>query len=357
MKIVVNDIAASAGGARTVLESFYDYVREFDEENEWVFLLGDNLLENSERIQTKVLPQIKRSWIRRLFFDLVSGKRLINSLKADVVFSLQNTYTYGVRCPQVIYVHQSLPFQQTKKFSLRRRDERYIAIYQRVIGELIKESARRADKVIVQTQWMRDAILKDGVILADRVESILPDLEDLKAYKYEGPINPADFFYPTSPHTYKNNDCINAACRTLREQGVNGFTVSMTIDPPAPELEVVPTGRIPREQVLIKLARSTLIFPSFIESYGLPLAEARALGAVIIAADLPYAREVLNGYVNAYFFDPLSPNQLAELMYKVITGEIARIQTVEEAGDTQDPAWAIVVRVLRSVAQNREEEQ
>ena len=44
----------------------------------------------------------------------------------------------------------------------------------------------------------------------------------------------------------------------------------------------------------------------------------------MLAADLPYAREVLDGYENAYYFDPASPNQLAALMGKVITGVIIR---------------------------------
>ena len=41
MRIVVNDIAASKGGALTVLKDFYNCVRENDTENEWIFLLGD----------------------------------------------------------------------------------------------------------------------------------------------------------------------------------------------------------------------------------------------------------------------------------------------------------------------------
>ena len=47
MRIVVNDIAASKGGALTVLKDFYSCVRENDKENEWIFLLGDNLLEET----------------------------------------------------------------------------------------------------------------------------------------------------------------------------------------------------------------------------------------------------------------------------------------------------------------------
>lgn len=350
MRIVVNDIAAGSGGALTMLESFHDYVRHFDEDNEWVFLLGGDLLVESPNIRTVALPQVKNSWIRRLSFDLIVGRRLIRSFKPDVVFSLQNTYTYGVECPQVLYVHQPLPFQQSKNFSLWRRDERLLGIYQHLIGALIKQSIRRADHVIVQTQWMRNAVLEQVGIAADRVDSVLPDLDDLGAYAIEGTLDAGSFCYPTANISYKNNDCILAACSLLRQQGVVDFTVRMTINSPTGEPNITPIGRIPREQVLEMLAHSTLIFPSLIETYGLPLAEARALGVVVLAADLPYAREVLDGYGNAYYFDPASPTELAALMHRVIAGKIVRSRATN-AGEvpprrTGITAWARVVEVL-----------
>jgi glycosyltransferase involved in cell wall biosynthesis len=361
MRIVVNDIAASTGGELTILESFHRYVRDSDEGNEWVFLVGSDLLEESAQIRTVVLPDVKKRWLRRLGFDLFSGRRLIRSLQPDVVFSLQNTYTYGVRCPQVIYVHQPLPFQQTKDFSLWRRDERLLAIYQHVVGAIIKQSIRRADHVIVQTQWMRDAVLDQIGIPKDRVDRVLPDLDDLSAYAFEGTLDTGAFFYPTSSYSYKNNDCIYAACRLLRERGMVDFKVTMTIEATSPGPNVIPIGFVPREQVLEALSRSTLIFPSLIETYGLPLAEARTLGALVLAADLPYAREVLEGYENAYYFDPQSPDQLAALMRKVITGEIIRSRTPCErimphrAG--RKVAWAKVIEVLELYARERERDR
>jgi len=361
MRIVVNDIVASSGGALTILESFYRYVREFDEDNEWVFLLGSDLLDESAHIRSVVLPEVKSSWLRRLVFDLISGRRLIRSLKPDVVFSLQNTYTYGVGNPQVVYVHQSLPFQQTKKFSLWHRDERFLAIYQNLIGAIIKRSIRRADHVIVQTQWMREAILEQVGVAEDRVDSILPDLEDLSACRVEGTLDAGAFFYPTADNSYKNNDCIYVACRLLREQGVVDFKVAMTIDTASADPNVDPIGRVPRMQVLDMLSRATLIFPSYSESYGLPLAEARSLGALVLAADLPYAREVLDGYPNAYYFDPASPNQLAALMSRVITGSIVRSRTAHDdpvpgrAAGTA--AWAKVAEVLEGYGRKGERDE
>lgn len=351
MRIVVNDIAASEGGALTILKSFHRYVRDFDEGNEWVFLLGSDLLDESAHIRTIALPEVKNSWLKRLVFDTISGRRLMTSLKPDVVFSLQNTWTFGVRCPQVVYVHQSLPFQKTKNFSLWRRDERLLATYQLVIGAIIKQSIRRADHVIVQTQWMREAILDQVGISSDRVESITPDLDDLSGYKFGGILDTGQFFYPTADHIYKNNDCIYKACQLLRQQGIEDFKVTMTIDTPSPEPNVTPIGRIPRDRVLELLAHSTLVFPSFIETYGLPLAEARALDALVLAADCPYAREVLADYENAHYFDPASPNHLATLMSRVITGTIAKSQRAH-GGDAPRrtsgmAAWARTVDVLK----------
>ncbi|WP_236300697.1 glycosyltransferase, partial [Enterobacter bugandensis] len=46
-----------------------------------------------------------------------------------------------------------------------------------------------------------------------------------------------------------------------------------------------------------------IVFPSYIESYGLPLIEAASLGKKIICSDLPYSRDVLSGYEGAIFVD------------------------------------------------------
>jgi len=350
MRIVVNDIAASSGGALTVLESFYRYVRDSGGDHEWIFLLGSDLLEESDTIRTIILPGVKRSWLKRLAFDLVSGRRLIESLKPDVVLSLQNTCTYGVGCPQVVYVHQSLPFQRSRNFSVLRRNERTLATYQHIIGAVIKQSIRRADRIIVQAEWMRAAIIAQIGIDSHRVYSIPPDIDDLSAYASAGRLNAGSFSYPTSDHSYKNNECIYAACKLLREKHMYDFEVTMTIDGPPPDPNVRPIGRVPREQVLDLLSRTTLIFPSLIESSGLPPAEARALGTLVLAADLPHAREVLDRYPNAYYFDPSSPSQLAALMTQVISGTIVKVPTTDHSWASNRPtrtaAWARVVRVL-----------
>ena len=65
-----------------------------------------------------------------------------------------------------------------------------------------------------------------------------------------------------------------------------------------------------------------MIFPSYIETYGLPLAECRQTGNPILAADTPFARQILKGYEKAYFFDPFDSSRLKDLMKEVYEGKI-----------------------------------
>ena len=63
-------------------------------------------------------------------------------------------------------------------------------------------------------------------------------------------------------------------------------------------------GKIPYEKVLCYYKSSDLmIFPSYIETLGLPLIEAQYFNLVILVLDLPYTRELLERYNNFSIFD------------------------------------------------------
>lgn len=343
MRIVVNDIAASKGGALTILKDFYNCVRENDAENEWIFLLGDNILEETDNIKIITLPHIKNSRKKKLLFDFFTGKKFINNLHPDVVFSLQNTFTFGVKAPQIIYLHQSIPFQKVKKFSFLKGSERSLAVYQHLIGRVIKLSAKKCHKVIVQTRWMQEAVMKQCRLPEERVMRIAPTVADISAYNTDLPFDPNRFFYPTAPAIYKNNAAVYEACRILNEKNIH-CDVTLTIPQEHSKGDVRCVGRLPYGEVIEQYAQSTLIFPSYIETFGFPMAEARKVGTIVLASDCPFSREVLEGYENAYFFDPFKPQELAALMERVITEGIVKKSTVETY-DSQD-SWTVVMNAL-----------
>lgn len=344
MRIVVNDIAASTGGAMTVLRDFYRCVCENDTENEWIFLLGDRYFEETDNVKIIPLPEIKKSGFKKVLFDFFTGRKYISALKPDVVFSMQNIITFGLKVPQVTYVHQSIPFQTVKKFSFLKGSERKLAIIQHWIGAIIKASVKRSTRVIVQTQWMKEAVCKQCRISSDRVSVVMPQVKPF-AFTDVVELDKTAFFYPTAPGIYKNNTAVFAACEQLARKGLD-CRVTLTLPEDKSRGQVTCVGRLPYDEVVARYHSSTLLFPSYIETFGYPLAEARQAGTIVLASDTAFSREVLAGYENAYFFDPFKPEELTDLMERVICGDIVR-QEVSAVPTIQRDSWAEVADIVR----------
>lgn len=347
MKIVVNDIAASSGGALTVLMSLYKYIKENDHENEWVFLLSDNYIDETDNIKVLILEDVKKNWLNRIGFDFFGGRNYISSLNPDIVFSLQNTITFGLSSPQVVYMHQSIPFQKVKQFSFLKSEERKLAVYQYIIGSLIKKSIRKADRTIVQTKWIRDAVIDSLSINPEHVINVFPNFEnhtdrfDYQDYEFDRHC----FFYPASKEIHKNHKCIYDASEILEQQGIEEYKILLTIENEKETQNIICLGELSFSSVIEHYHTSTLIFPSYIETVGLPMLEARQAGTIILASDCPFSREVLDGYENAYYFNPFKPNELADLMKKVLNGEISK-KAIETQNEKKKNSWEIISNIL-----------
>ena len=345
MRIVVNDIAANSGGAMTVLRDFYSYVCKNDHENEWLFLLNNDYFDETENVKIITLPQIKKSRIKKLLFDFVTGRMYIERLKPDVVFSLQNIITFGISSPQLVYIHQSIPFQKIKRFSFFKKEERKLAAVQYLIGIIIKLSARMSDSVIVQTMWIKDAVCRQCKLPGSKVVVNMPEIVWKQPLCPKEEFDKTQFFYPTAGNVYKNNECVRKASRILESRRII-HSVTMTLPEEGSARSVCCVGKLPHESVMAYYQRATLVFPSYIETVGYPLIEARAVGGLILASDTPFSQEVLTGYENAYFFDPFSPNALAELMGKVVQGEIVRKETQSKTEGNGSPWGAVVEHII-----------
>lgn len=109
------------------------------------------------------------------------------------------------------------------------------------------------------------------------------------------------------------------------------------------------TGPLPDREVasLLRGARA-LLFPSFAEGYGLPLAEALALGVPVVASDLPALREV-GGAVPDYL-DPLDGAAWRKAVadYARPDSQARRAQLARLAGWTP-PSWAEHFTILDRV--------
>lgn len=65
-------------------------------------------------------------------------------------------------------------------------------------------------------------------------------------------------------------------------------------------------GYIDINSVYDYYSKSILIFPSYIETFGLPMLEAKMHKSPILASNCPFSHEILDGYEKVQFFDPFN---------------------------------------------------
>ena len=323
MRTLVYDVAADSGGAATVLQSFYEEFKK-DTENEYIFVLSVYKLPETDNIKVLNFPEVKKSMLHRLYFDHFVAHKLVKQYQADRVLSLQNIELPHAKVPQIVYEHNALPFSEYKF----KPWEAFRPWYsQQILGRMMKKSIRRAEKVLVQTNWMKEEIIRQCGIPADRVEVKFPPVEMLKTHPWKMDEACPIFFYPAGPPAYKNHRTFLKACELLKEQGMEDYRVIWTVtgeenegmkklkaEAEEKQLPIQFIGPVPRTELFELYASSVLVFPSYIETIGLPLLEARSVGAPILSADCLYARDGVGDYERAEFYPPMDAEKLRWLL-------------------------------------------
>jgi glycosyltransferase involved in cell wall biosynthesis len=140
------------------------------------------------------------------------------------------------------------------------------------------------------------------------------------------------FFYPAFPRVFKNIELLLKAAELVKLDAIEiWLTFSGETNRYArtlvercrglPNIKLL--GRLTREQVFACYdAADCLVFPSRLETWGLPISEFKQTGKPMLVADLPYAHETVGSYEGVHFFDPENPGELASLMRRLSIGEL-----------------------------------
>lgn len=333
MRIMVFDVPADRGGALTILNQYYLTAKN-DISNNWIFVISTPKLSEMKNIKIINYPWVKRSWFHRLFFDMFFPRNLVRKYDPDRIISLQNIVIGKVKTPQTLYMHQPLPFVK-KKYKIHENFKLWI--YQNIIGRRIKASIRQAEKVIVQSQWILDECIKTTNCRRDKFVIDPPHINVKTDSFYVGSDDAKKhFIYPASAVTYKNHVIIVDALTLLSKcydisncefvftltGNENKYIRGLKEKCEKYSLPVTFVGRLSIDDVYDYYKKSILVFPSFIETFGLPLLEARVHRCPIIAADTPFAREILQKYELVEYFDYDNDEQLAQILKGVLDGTI-----------------------------------
>ena len=330
MRILIYDVHASESGALAILNDLYEQLKqENNGDNQYLFAVSTPEYEETDNIKITRFPWVKKSWIHRLYFDNVTTRKIIKGFKPDKIYSLQNKGVSFFKGTQDVYLH--LPFVLCDyKFSLK-RDGKRLWLYQNVLSKSIFKSLRKVDKVIVQTNWMKDALIDKAHVKAENIVVEAPDISTNKMGEFiNTPENCKRFFYPATAFNYKNHQIILDALVYAEKQGLKNYEVIFTIKKDENDytkslydfavknnLNVMFNGPVPREKVFELYSKSVLLFPSHVESFGLPLLEARMSNCPILAGKTPFCKEILQGYDKVEFFDGSNACELGSLIVRI----------------------------------------
>lgn len=137
------------------------------------------------------------------------------------------------------------------------------------------------------------------------------------------------FLYPASGDAHKNHRRLVQAWSLLARDGLRP-PLRLTYDARGhPDLDafvqaecrahglaITNLGVMPHAQMMAAYREAdALVYPSLMESFGLPLIEAASYGLPVVAAELDYVRDILDPVQS---FDPLSPTSIARAVKRFL---------------------------------------
>ncbi len=315
--VLIDALFINKGGGAVLLQYLIERILAHPRRDNFFFLLDP-------RFERPAILDKNYVVINNSINDRIKFYKL-NKANYTKVFCFANTPPpVKLKVPVYTYFHnQKLLEAYQYKFK-----KNYFFLYLKYL--VIKLYNGNTDHYIVQTPHMVHALTSLG--LKDKAHCLtIPFYDDRKYHAGHTPFSQRvkdEFVFISNPSPQKNYPTLLDAWEHLLEKGYTP-KLHVTIDDTAPELLVR------MEAIVAKGARITnhvyldprelyfncpyLIFPSVMESFGLPLIEAVDSGMKVIASDLDYVHDVV---VPSLTFDPLDKASIANAVIEALEKEL-----------------------------------
>ena len=355
--IVVSAVNIRRGGTLKILRDCLSYLSTVatDSGLRIVAIVHNKELVKFDGIEYIEMPSIIKNWGRRLWCEYVTMYKISKKLSpVDLWLSLHDTTPRVLAKKQAMYCQTSFPF-------LKLRWHDIIFDYKIVLFGLFTYFAYKINvycnsHIIVQADWLKQNFSK-LLNVDSEVFLVAPPQESDKTWpEKRADKDTFDFLYVSIADCHKNIEEICKAAEILeKEVGKSKFNLYLTIDETENRYSrwiyknwghvesIKFLGYLPRQEVDLHYANAEcMIFPSRIETWGLPISEFRSTGKPMLLANLPYAHEASIGSKKVAFFNPDDPYELAGLMKKLLTNDESSLHPVvggNQYDDTKIYGW------------------
>jgi glycosyltransferase involved in cell wall biosynthesis len=320
MRILLHAPSVHVGGGLHLLESLLE---PNSASFKWVQL--------DKRIQSKGLltGKVAIHWVKKsLWSRLWAEWRLFNECaKGDAVLCFHGLPPlFHLRGQVVVFAQNKLLFDSSPLYGYP-----FLTML-RLMAERcwVRMLSRNCDRYIVQTPSMaslvRCSLINQAPIsvcpFIGRISDVFHGTTRVSSPQY-------NFIYIASGEPHKNHDNLLLAWRLLAEAGLKP-SLAVTVDALSHpwlaseiakqrdrhDLNIVNLGRVASTDIpALYKSSSALIFPSKVESFGLPLIEATQMGLPVLASELDYVRDVIEPVET---FNPESPISIARAVRRFL---------------------------------------
>jgi len=357
--IVISAVNLKVGGTLTILRDCLRYLSILAETGDYriVALVYQKELVSFPNVEYVEMQWPKKNWINRLWCEYVTMQKISMRLSpVHLWLSLHDTTPNVLAEKRAVYCHNPFPYY---KWNVRE----WLFTPKIVLFSLFSKYAYQKNIykntcVIVQQEWIKREFIRDFGLQEETIIVAPPSSTDEKVdnliiastLQHEE----YSFLFASSPNSHKNFECICRAAKILKEQlGIDDFRVYITIKGDENKYAkwlFRKWGKGANVEFIGFLGRKSLyeyyhlshcmIFPSKVETWGLPITEFAAFNKPMLLANLPYSHETAAGCNKVAFFDPDDPQELAIQMKKLIQGDDRFLTTPEKKEIPPPVAWS-----------------
>ena len=350
--IVISAVNVTDGGPLTILQECLRSLSEspIAQKYKIIALVHSKNKCYYNHIEYIEIPRSKKQWIFRIYYEYIYFKKLSKKIKPYLWLSLHDTTPNVTARKRAVYMHNASPFHAWKWRDIY-FNYKYVC-FALFYKYLYKINIKKNDFLIVQQDWLRKEFSQ---MFNFPKEQIIVNRPHNTTAKHSVPIlkhNEAEpnlfrFIFISLVRPFKNFEVICEAVRILNKKHPDGFEVVLTLNGTENRYakwlynkyidtkNIRFTGLIPHEKIDEYYQISDcMIFPSKLETWGLPISEYATYNRPIIAADLPYAYETAAGHDLTAFFNPDNPEELAELMLNAMNAHFERFGSIPQITNT-----------------------
>lgn len=343
--IVVSGVNLRKGGTLTILRNCLEYLSGVAQTGQYkvVALVHKKELADYPNIEYVELPWTLRSWGLRLWCEYVSMYRISKRLSPVYLWlSLHDTTPNVIAERRAVYCHNPFPFYQWKwrELFLNYR----IVCFAWFSRYIYRINIHKNYRILVQQEWIRERFIKMFNLTSEKIIVTKPAAPCIKRATEVCESRTYNFLFPSYGDIHKNFELICQAAALLEEEtGKGKFKVTLTINGTennytrwlyrkwgnVDSLDFA--GFMSKSDLFAAYEKTDcLVFPSKVETWGLPISEFAEYGKPMLLADLPYAHETAMGSKETAFFNVRKVEELKVLMKRLLSNDKSFLAPVPE---------------------------